>query len=138
MTSLTLRSRRIAKHQAREDGVNDVLALSTVADTNGIADTGALFQWNGGSQLTSTPTLTVWSDSTASTTDLLGAGTTQGLWLADLTGDLQPDLISGSPWADADGIVDAGAMYFATNQGLPGLFRQLFVLNAEIADRLGS
>lgn len=104
------------------DSVLDVVAAAPWADVGGVMNAGAIYVWAGGAGLAGSPapraTLTV---SGAQTSDLLGAARTQGIQLADLTGDGQADVIAGASGADVGGWSNRGRIYlWAGGAGLTG------------------
>ncbi|MFO0983611.1 MAG: PKD domain-containing protein [Planctomycetota bacterium] len=93
------------------DGILDVVS-GTYNYDGAKADTGAFLVWPGG------PTLTGYQGSPyvftvpGTEVDRLGfAKSTQGLRLADVTGDGIPDLIGSAPHTDVGGVDEAGAIY---------------------------
>ncbi|MGE0713300.1 MAG: Ig-like domain-containing protein [Planctomycetota bacterium] len=95
------------------DGVPDRVTVAHRANLGVIADAGAIYVWRGGAALTGskTPdaTLTVPG---AVGRDFLGlVASTQGLLVADVTGDGVLDVVAGAYQADVGGVVDTGAIY---------------------------
>ncbi len=132
------------------DGVLDVLAATYVANVGGVADTGAIYVWTGGSTLSGrmppTATLTVPG---ARPNDWLGRGSGQGVLLVEVTGDEVLDVVASASYADLGGPydpcnpiypappwLDAGALYvWAGGRGLAGTVAPTATLTGIPANR---
>jgi hypothetical protein len=124
------------------DGIIDIVAGASYSDTAGVADTGAIYVWAGGSGLAGAPTPRITLTVTgAAVNDQLGAGVGQGIRCVDVTGDGFLDILAGACYADTGGVTDAGAIYLWT--GVPGLTGNqppsatMIVPNAVTGDKLG-
>jgi hypothetical protein len=96
------------------DGQSDVIVSAIL---RGASDQGAVFGWTGGAALTGAVS-PAWS-MTGSSGDRLGDAPSQGVQLADVSGDGVLDIVAGSSNADVLGTVDAGALHVRI--GGPGL-----------------
>ncbi len=111
----------IAVGDVTGDGVLDVVAISRLADTGAISNTGRAFVWAGTSTPIGTPSATLEVPG-AVADDRLGQVTGQGLQLADVDGDDVLDVIIGSSVADPGGVFGAGAIYvWKGGAGLAGV-----------------
>ena len=125
------------------DGVLDVVVPATLATTNGFAQTGAIYVWQGGATLTGTPapfaTLAVFG---AHAGDQLGFSAGQGVQIADVTGDGFLDIVAGAELADVGAAVDAGAIYIwkggPSFGGIAAPIATLTIPATVNGDRLGS
>ena len=103
------------------DGTLDVIAGAMNADDGGVANTGLVYVWNGGTGLSGTlsPSATC-RVAGAALGDQLGSATGLAIQVADVTGDGTRDLVVGAAWADR-GASNAGAVYvWAGGTGLSG------------------
>jgi len=93
------------------DGVRDIVATAQEATIGGVSRAGAIYVWNGGPGLASTPApsaaLTVPG---ATDLDKLGYGQGPGVQLADVTGDQVLDVVASAIRANATAS-DSGAVY---------------------------
>ena len=122
------------------DGIAD---LVVGASSQGFNDAGAVYVWAGGGALLGTPP----PRATLRTPlgrpgDRLGdLGSRQGIRVAEVTGDGQPDLVVGAPSADLGGVSDVGAVFvWAGGAGLTGVPAPTATLtrpSAVAGDRLG-
>ncbi len=122
------------------DGVFDTVAGATYADVSGIADTGAVYVWNGSTAPSGVPGASLLV-SKAKNGDRLGFVIGQGIQLADVTGDGVQDVIVGTVWADIAGKQDIGAIYVwqggSSLNGSPAPLATLTVPGATAGDLLG-
>jgi FG-GAP repeat protein len=89
------------------DGVADLVVVSPWADVGGTLDAGEIFVWSGGAALAGTPAPTATLFATGSTNfQHLGLiDTAPAVFLVDVTGDGQVDVVAGCPKASPDGAV---------------------------------
>lgn len=133
------------------DGVRDLVVGAHSTDVGGIANAGAIYVWAGGATLTGAPgplarlqhrTAPSAGDALGSTTSPNGGAESQGIQIADVTGDGVPDVIGCAPGADEGGITDSGGVYVwkggASLTGVPLLPTASLVSPTPTAlDRLG-
>jgi len=117
------------------DGVLDVVIGSPYAD-GFLQDTGEIQVWRGvvGSLPTFEASL---ADFSAEVGDRLGSAAGQGILIGDVSGDGRPELIAGAQYADAGGVVDAGALHVWRYESGSFQHTRLEVPGAEAGDRLG-
>jgi FG-GAP repeat protein len=125
------------------DGVLDVIVPTTLASVGGLAQTGAIYVWQGGATLTGSPApLATLAVAGAAAGDQLGLATGQGVQIADVTGDGILDLVAGAEFAEAGAVHDAGAVYVwkggPTLAGTPAPVAVLTIPAAAADDRLGA
>ncbi|MCB1002749.1 MAG: FG-GAP repeat protein [Acidimicrobiales bacterium] len=91
------------------DGIRDILAGASRADSAGVTDSGAIYIWLGGGAMQGDlpPSATLFVPG-ASTGDALGSSVGQGVRLEDVTGDGIRDVVALSSHAD-EGYVWSGA-----------------------------
>ncbi len=124
------------------DGTLDIVAGAYWADIGGVANTGAVYVWAGGSGLTGGPSPTATLRvAGAAATDRLGFCSGQAIQCADVTADGTLDIVVGAQMADIGGTADTGAVYvWAGGSGLSGTLSPtatLRVPGAAFADQLG-
>ncbi len=103
------------------DAYRDLIVCAQEADS-GAPNGGAIYVWAGGPALTGelSPTATLF-DSGAASGDHLGHATGQGVQFFDVTGDGRYDVIAVARDADANAVVDSGAVFvWAGGSGLTG------------------
>ena len=123
------------------DGVADVVAAARSADEQGIVNSGRISVWEGSSTPSGMPTATL-SVPGASAGDRLAHGANPALQLVDVTGDGVLDVVAVAQDADANGVVNSGAVYvFAGGSLLNGAVTPTATLtapNPSANDQLGS
>jgi hypothetical protein len=103
------------------DGVLDVVAGCWLATVGGVAHCGAVYVWKGGPALAGSPAPScTLAAPNASTDDLLGSASGQGIQFADVSGDGRLDVIVGADYADLPGALDSGAIYVWSGAALGG------------------
>lgn len=128
------------------DGVLDVVGATPKADPGGIVDQGAIHVWAGASRPSGTPTATLSVPELAAGDELgrtwpASSKGGQGIQLQDVTGDGVLDVVVVTPWADVDGLPDAGALHVweggAGLAGAPAPYATLTAPDPIAQDRLG-
>jgi hypothetical protein len=123
------------------DGVLDAVVGATYADVSPVVDSGAIYVWHGKTAPSGPPDATL-ARSSATPSDLLGLDGSQGIQLADVTGDGVLDVVAAAAYADVGGVVDAGLILVwkggPTLAGAPPPFATLADPAAVKNDRLGS
>lgn len=120
------------------DGILDIVVGAELADEGGIANTGAVYVYEGGALFGNVIPAATLSVPGAGSGDLLGSG---GILFEDVTGDGDIDVIVGSSRADAGGVSNSGAVYVF--EGGPAMFgpmnplATLAVSTATAGDQLG-
>ncbi len=94
-----------------DDGVLDILSLSTERTVGATVRAGAVYFWKGGAALVGTLSGFEMARSAPEAHDTLGS-TNPPLRFSDLTGDGRPDLLTGSQVADVGGVMNVGMMMF--------------------------
>lgn len=90
------------------DGIPDLVVPARLADSDTVANAGAIYVWEGGTPLTATPRATL-AVPAASAED--GLPSAAGVRLADVTGDGVADVIAASSLVHLGAFEDAGAVY---------------------------
>ncbi len=130
-------------HELTGDAYLDVVINAQVADFGGIFDSGAIYVWAGGPTLTGAVSpIAKLGDPGASNFDRLGHATGQGLQFADVSGDGMHDIVAAARDADANAIVDSGAVLVwaggASLTGTPAPLAKLSVPDSVPFDLLGN
>jgi len=128
------------------DGQVDVVAGTVWADSvAGKTDSGAVYVWAGGPTFSGplSPLATLHEQS-GNTNDLLGATNDfgQGIQIAEVTGDGVLDVVTGSPYFDVGGVLDAGMILVFEGglalSGTPQPLAKLRLSNRVAGDALGA
>ncbi len=128
------------------DGVLDILAGSPEGNLGAFDDNGAVYVWTGGAgligNLTPNGTLSVPGALAGDRLGNVGSdSTSQGIQLADVTGDGVLDLVAGAIRADVGGVINVGAIYVWSGStgflGNPAPLASLTVPGAQDSDFLG-
>lgn len=94
------------------DGVLDLVGVGSYVDAATSTDVGAIYVWAGSSTPQGNPTATLRHGAPQNGDRLGHAGSMQGVFLVDLTGDGVLDVVAGGSLVDAPGPVpDAGAVF---------------------------
>ncbi len=132
------------------DGVLDTVGGASFADAAGVADSGAIYVWYGSTAPSGAPEATLLAPA-AVVGDRLGSlgnwvpyygiAKSQGIQLADVTGDGVLDVVVGAYAKCVAGVQYAGAIYVwrggPTLSGAPAPLATLTVPGAIVGDQLG-
>ncbi len=125
------------------DGLTDIVAGTEFATIDGKEEAGGIYVWRGGSGLRGQVASLASLVAPGAYLDQLGKfGVSQGILLADVTGDGRLDVLAGASLADRNQRRDVGALYvWAGGPSLAGVTRPtatLAVPDATAGDELGA